>query len=211
MKSRGKGSLSKVSSRKGQARGGVPRKKEAGDRRASNASPQQQAPAKNDGKVTLLAPPDTAPLTSLDISEKLKSLIRLARDQGHLTYDDLNEALPGHLATSADLDEVLIKLRSLDIEVIDPADFDESGADDDEEDKEDETRHRDSLEDPVRMYLREMGKVPLLTREEEVSICREIEVAEKESQKILYALGFAAKEHVALAEKLLAIPPKERI
>ncbi len=213
MKNRGKGSLSRVRSKRGQPKGGVHRKKETEDRRASIAPPQLQAPAKNDGKVTLLAPAGPAPLTSLDVAEKLKSLIRLAREQGHLTYDDLNEALPGHLATSADLDEVLIKLRSLDIEVIDPGDFDELGAEEDEDDgddDEDETRRRDVLEDPIRMYLREMGKVPLLTREEEVSTCREIEVSEKESQKVLYALGFAAKEHVALAEKLLAIPPKER-
>ena len=158
--------------------------------------------------MPLLAPPAPAPLTPLVVADKLKSLIRLARDQGHLTYDDLSEALPGHLATSEDLDEVLIKLRALDIEVIDPADFDEPGADDEDED--DETRRRDVLDDPVRMYLREMGKVPLLTREEEVSICQEIETAENESRKILYALGFAAKEHVALAEKMLAIPAKER-
>jgi RNA polymerase primary sigma factor len=55
-----------------------------------------------------------------------------------------------------------------------------------------------------------MGKVPLLTREQEVEICKRIEEAEDESRQIVYGLGFAAKEHIALAEKLLALPPKER-
>ena len=60
------------------------------------------------------------------------------------------------------------------------------------------------------MYLSQMGKVPLLTREGEVAICRRIEDAETEVKRILYGLGFAAKEHIALAEKLIAEPPKER-
>src|SRR5438094_3098488 len=60
------------------------------------------------------------------------------------------------------------------------------------------------------MYLSQMGKVPLLTREGEVAICRRIEDAENEVKRILYGLGFAAKEHIALAEKLIAEPPKER-
>ena len=55
-----------------------------------------------------------------------------------------------------------------------------------------------------------MGKVPLLTREQEIEICRRIEQAEGEIQRTIYAMGFAAKEHIAMAEKLLAEPPKER-
>ncbi len=55
-----------------------------------------------------------------------------------------------------------------------------------------------------------MGKVPLLTREQEVEICKRIEDAELEMKRIVYSLGFAAKEHIAIAEKLLSEPPKER-
>src|SRR5206468_11558382 len=65
-------------------------------------------------------------------------------------------------------------------------------------------------DDPVRMYMSQMGKVPLLTREQEVEICQRIEVAEIEMKRIVYGLGFAGKEHIALAEKLLSEPPKER-
>ena len=60
------------------------------------------------------------------------------------------------------------------------------------------------------MYLRQMGKVPLLTREQEVAICKRIEASENEQRRIVYSLGFAAKEHIALAEKLMSEPPKER-
>src|SRR5438045_7609262 len=60
------------------------------------------------------------------------------------------------------------------------------------------------------MYLKQMGQVPLLTRDQEVEISKRIENAEAEVKRILYGFGFAAKEHIALAEKLLAEPPKER-
>jgi RNA polymerase primary sigma factor len=74
----------------------------------------------------------------------------------------------------------------------------------------DDRRRPDSLDDPVRMYLKQMGPVPLLTAEQEVEICRRIEKAQTEITQILYHFGFAAKEHVALAERLLATPPQER-
>src|SRR5262249_58288122 len=68
----------------------------------------------------------------------------------------------------------------------------------------------ESVGDPGRMYMNQMGKVPLLTREQEVEICKRIEDAEIEMKRLIYSLGFAAKEHIAIAEKLLSEPPKER-
>ena len=53
--------------------------------------------------------------SGLDITEKVKELLSLAREQGHLTYDDLSDALPDDVITPADLDQVLAKLRSLEI------------------------------------------------------------------------------------------------
>jgi RNA polymerase primary sigma factor len=110
-------------------------------------------------------------------------------------------------ATPEDLDRVLTELRTLEIEIIDPAEVDRVRAPGTEED---DGERFDILDDPVRMYLRQMGKVPLLTREQEVEICKRIEEAEEETRRIVYGLGFAGKEHIALAEKLLAVPPKER-
>ena len=146
--------------------------------------------------------------SGLDLTAKVKDLLRLAKEQGHLTYDDLNDALPDDLITPADLDQVLTKLRNLEIDIIDAAEVDrgqplEAG-------EEEEGARYDILDDPVRMYLRQMGKVPLLTREQEVEICKRIEAAEEEARRIIYGFGFAGKEHLALAEKLLAVPPKER-
>ena len=139
--------------------------------------------------------------------EKIKDLVRLAQEQGHLTYSDINEALPEDTVTPEKLDEVFSKLRTLEIEIVDQADADNVKKPDAEEDG---NSHLDALDDPVRMYLRQMGLVALLTREQEVEISKRIEAAESEVTKIIYSLGFASKEHIALAEKLLADPPRER-
>ena len=144
----------------------------------------------------------------LDLTEKVKELVRLAREQGHLTFEDVNDALPDAIVTPEDLDQVHTKLRNLEIEIIDPAEVDR-GRRSETAEAEEPVRF-DILDDPVRMYLRQMGRVPLLTRDQEVAICKRIEQAENESRRIIYGFGFTGKEHIALAEKLLAFPPKER-
>jgi RNA polymerase primary sigma factor len=142
-----------------------------------------------------------------ELSEKIKELVRLAQEQGRLTYSDINEVLPENEVTPEKLDEVFAKLRSLEIEIVDQAEVDRVKT---PEAEEDDTSRLDILDDPVRMYLKQMGQVALLTREEEVTISKRIEAAETEIRKIIYSLGFAGKEHIALAEKLLTDPPRER-
>src|SRR5215212_1196990 len=72
-----------------------------------------------------------------------------------------------------------------------------------------ESRSR-PVDDPLRMYLQQMGPLPLLSRSEEIDICRRIESAQAEIKRIVLGFGFACKEHIALARKLLCTPPKER-
>jgi len=142
-----------------------------------------------------------------ELAEKVKELVRLAQEQGYLTYTDINDALPEHVISPEDLDDIYVKLRNLDIEIVDQAEVDRVRQ---PEPEEEEKSQLDILDDPVRMYLKQMGQVPLLTREQEVEISKRIESAENELKKIIYGLGFAAKEHIALTEKLLCEPPKER-
>jgi RNA polymerase primary sigma factor len=146
--------------------------------------------------------------TRVDLNETLKEMLALARENGYLTYDDINDILPDTL-TPEDLDEIYTKLRNLDVEIVDRSEVSRIKAQP-EQPEEDEDARLDFLDDPVRMYMNQMGKVPLLTREQEVEICKRIEVAEIEMKRIIYSLGFCGKEHIALAEKLLSEPPKER-
>lgn len=141
-----------------------------------------------------------------DMNEALRILLHLARENGRITYDDINEVLPDGM-TPEELDELYTKLRSLDVEIAEDTDVDLGRTVETEEDEEDRL---DALDDPVRMYMNQMGKVPLLTREQEIEICKRIEEAELEMKRIIYSFGFAAKEHIAIAEKLLSEPPKER-
>src|SRR5436305_2843806 len=142
------------------------------------------------------------------LADKIKELVRLAQEQGYLTYNDINDALPDSVINPEDLDDIYIKLRGLEVEIVDQAEVDRVKQPEVEE-EEDKSR-LDILDDPVRMYLKQMGQVPLLTREQEVEISKRIEDAENEVKNIIYSFGFAGKEHIALAEKLVSEPPKER-
>ena len=146
--------------------------------------------------------------SGVDLTEKVNELVRLAQEQGYLTYGDINDALPDNVISPEDLDEIYSKLRNLEIEIVDQAEVDRVKQPEPEE-EEDKSR-LDILDDPVRMYLKQMGQVPLLTREQEVEISKRIEDAENEVKRIIYSFGFAGKEHIALAEKLISEPPKER-
>jgi RNA polymerase primary sigma factor len=143
-----------------------------------------------------------------NVQDKVKELVKLAQEQGYLTYNDINDALPDGMVTPEELDEIYIKLRNLEIEIVDQSEVDRVKQPEVEE--EDEKARLDILDDPVRMYLKQMGQVPLLTREQEVEISKRIEDAENEVKRIIYSFGFSGKEHIALAEKLIAEPPKER-
>ena len=143
------------------------------------------------------------------IAAKIKDLVRLAQDQGYLTYDDINDALPDDVVTPEVLDAIYSKLRGFEVEIVEAPDLERTKPQAEPAEEEDESR-LDILDDPVQMYLRQMGKVPLLTREQEVQICKRIEEGETEARRILFGFGFTSKEHIALAEKLLCDPPRER-
>ncbi len=146
--------------------------------------------------------------SGVDLTEKVKELLRLAQEQGYLTHNDIGDALADAPISAEEMDEVYIKLRNLEIEIVDQSDVDRVKQPEPEE-EEDKSR-LDILDDPVRMYLKQMGQVPLLTREQEVEISKRIETAENELKRIIYSFGFSGKEHIALAEKLISEPPKER-
>jgi RNA polymerase primary sigma factor len=148
------------------------------------------------------------------LAAKVKDLLDLSREQGFLTNNDIHEAFAEQEITHDELSEVFTRLRGLEVEIVEESEAEAEPAKQAEpeatEEAVPETGPLDILDDPVRMYMKQMAKVPLLSREQEVAICRRIEAAEMERRRVLHSLGFAAKEHVALAEKLTAEPPKER-
>ena len=143
-----------------------------------------------------------------EIQSRIRDLIKLAKEQGYLTFDDLNDALPKDITDADELDTILTRLRRMEIDIIEASEVDryKDGKKDVEEEEEEEEEKRetklDILDDPVRMYLKQMGQVPLLTREQEVEISKRIEEAENMVQKHINRFGFIARAHLDLADKL---------
>ena len=121
------------------------------------------------------------------------------------------------------IEAIQTRLRTMEFDIIEASDVDrykdlkkdqdtdsENDADEDEEkdekaedEKSDSNGRLDILDDPVRMYLKQMGQVPLLTREQEVEISKRIEDAEARVQRHLNRFGFIARAHLDLSQKLL--------
>ena len=146
--------------------------------------------------------------SAIEVQNRIRELIKLAKEQGYLTFDDLNEALPEGVTDADELDLILTRLRRLEIDIIEASEVDrykDGKKDADEEEEEDERPEAkvDILDDPVRMYLKQMGQVPLLTREQEVEISKRIEDAEAMVQKHISRFGFVSRAYLDLALKLL--------
>ena len=141
-----------------------------------------------------------------EIQEKIRELIKLAKEQEYLTYDDINEILPNDLVEPSDVEAIMQQLRDMEFDIIDASEVDrfkdKKKEDSDDEPEETKDQKLDILDDPVRMYLKQMGQVPLLTREQEVEISKRIEDAEIEVSKQLHLFGFVADSYLELAEKL---------
>ena len=136
----------------------------------------------------------------------LDSLIEVGKEKGYLTYGDVNDILPDELGSADDQDDLITTIGTQGIDLLDSPKF---AADKDFELEEGEDVELDltpgTLEktnDPVRMYLREMGTVPLLTREGEVEIAKRIERGQLRVLKAISRSPIVIREIVALGEDL---------
>ena len=136
----------------------------------------------------------------------IQNLIDTGKEKGYLTYGDVNDILPEEIGSADDLDDLITTIGTQGIDLLDAPKF---GADKDFELEEGEDVELDltpgTLEktnDPVRMYLREMGTVPLLTREGEVEIAKRIERGQLRVMKAISRSPIVIREIVALGEDL---------
>src|SRR5918994_1154549 len=150
---------------------------------------------------------------NLSIEEKydeVRQLINVGKEKGYLLYDEVNELLPSEITSSEELDDLFNAFGSAGIEVVDSdkayrgeKDFDREGSGDEPE-LDLTPGALDKTNDPVRMYLREMGTVPLLTREGEVEIAKRIERGKKAVLKVITRTPMASQEVSKYAERLAA-------
>lgn len=142
--------------------------------------------------------------------QKIDELISIAKDQGFITYEEINDVLPMSFDSAEQIDQVLIYLSGMDIQVLNQAEI-ERQKERKKEAKEVEglpKRAEGAPDDPVRMYLKEMGSVPLLTREEEVEISKRIEKAQWQIERIIMRFRYSTSEMISIANYL--IQNKER-
>jgi RNA polymerase primary sigma factor len=149
----------------------------------------------------------------LSIEEKydeVRQLIAVGKEKGYLLYDEVNEMLPSEITSSEDLDDLFNAFGSAGIEVVDSdkayrgdKDFDRDGSEDGPE-LDLTPGALDKTNDPVRMYLREMGTVPLLTREGEVAIAKRIERGKLAVIKSISRTPTIAKRILIMGDQLRA-------
>ena len=146
---------------------------------------------------------------------EVKQLISLGKEKGFLTFDEINEVLPEEAATSDFLDEIMTLLSQLKIDVIDhkskkgnifptnvviDEDDDEDGLSSLDGDYQEEGEDSLSTDDPVRLYLKEMGNIPLLNRDDEVNVAKEIKKGQRKVIKAILSFPSTATKFMEFSE-----------
>src|SRR6202167_2622932 len=142
--------------------------------------------------------------------QKIDELVAISKEQGFITYEEINEILPMTFDSADQIDQVLIFLSGMDIQVLNQSEVER------QREKKKEAKELEGLpkrvegtpDDPVRMYLKEMGSVPLLSREEEVEISKRIEKAQIQIERIIMRFRYSTREAISIANYLIAA--KER-
>ena len=139
-------------------------------------------------------------------SDRIRKLIGASKEKGYLTYDELNNLLPDEMLDSEEIDSIFILLKNMNIEILDTSQVARKIAEKKLREKKEQEKERiarlDILEDPVRMYLKQMGQIPLLSREQEIDISKRIEKGEIEVKKIVFQCGLVPKQTISLAKRL---------
>ena len=146
-----------------------------------------------------------------DVQDEVKELLARGREQGFLTYEEIHEALPEHALEGDKYDEMIALIVEMGIDVVESAQEDGGVIATDDEEEVPSAAALNEAEigrttDPVRMYMREMGAVDLLTREGEIAIAKRIEAGLNTGQQTLAEFPLAVS---ALLEEFATIDAGE--
>ena len=143
--------------------------------------------------------------------EAISRLLALGKKQGYLTYEQINNLLPTEISESEKIEEVITALSTQNIEITtNPIQQDRDSGDassrkdsSGDEEKDGEEFERVRMDDPVRLYLRQMGQIPLLTRSQEIALAKRIEAAEDDLKRVVYEMPAARREVLKLVNQIL--------
>ncbi|MEO8129993.1 MAG: sigma-70 factor domain-containing protein, partial [Bryobacteraceae bacterium] len=136
---------------------------------------------------------------------RLRQLVDSGKEKGFVLYDEVNEILPDEMAAGREIDDLLADFDTAGVEILEEPklEFDKKLEESEEfGDLELVQDFIDKTNDPVRMYLREMGTVPLLTREGEIELAKRIERGQRGVNKALSRSALVVREIIQLAEEI---------
>ena len=154
---------------------------------------------------------------------EVKKLISIGKEKGFLTYDELNSTLPAEVVSSEQFGSIMTMFGEMDIEIVDApegerqqkprntaADQEDAGEETDEGDAGDDNEKEIDLtpgalsrtDDPVRLYLKEMGSVALLSREGEIEIAKRIEEGKRDIAFVIYGMPMTIEFILSLRDQL---------
>jgi len=193
---------------------------------------REKKTAKKESDKEVMSESKTTEVVDADITEQqIKKLIEKGEKKGFLTYEEMNEELPEDAVSAVRLDRLLATLDERGISLIDEADVESQQAakagevdefeavetlEEDEDDKDKDLKDEDELlekqlvgeevsrriDDPIRMYLTQMGQIPLLTRNSEIALARKIELARMAFRRKMLQCDYCARNSLDLLQQV---------
>jgi RNA polymerase primary sigma factor len=138
-----------------------------------------------------------------DKYDRLKQLMEAGKEKGYVLYDEVSELLPDDITPGPELDDLLVNLDGAGVEILEEPKLEKLGEAEDLVELEMGQEFTDKTNDPVRMYLREMGTVPLLTREGEIELAKRVERGQNAVRKSLSRSALITREVLNLGDDLI--------
>ncbi len=134
----------------------------------------------------------------------VRKLIRAGKDKGYLSYDEVNDILPDDVVSSDEIDEVITALHSADIKVVESEEeLEKIPLAVKRDQKKIQPRKFVQIDDPVKMYLKQMGQIPLLSRNEELELAKRIKKREREYKEIVFGIKLGREQALNAVEEAL--------